>query len=130
MMASLLWRLTVLVCDPLGLWRYLLIQPALAAAGLIGLRHQPSATDGDDVHSTKLAATPTKTGGNSTNKNGDGGGRRAGAERTARELAYRATILAMGAAALIWAAVFMYLTFYYTYMPAVEHVYPVRMQYE
>lgn len=128
-MLGLLWRLTIIVCDPLGLWRYLLIQPALAVAGLIGLRDHPAADESDG----KTKDTKLTTGGTSKKSSGGskhGGGRRAGAERTAREFVYRATFLSMGAAALIWAAVFMYLTFYYTYMPAVEHVYPVRMQFE
>lgn len=49
---------------------------------------------------------------------------------TAREIIIKLLILALAAAVIIWMAVFMYIAFYYTYMPAIAHIRPVHMQFE
>lgn len=49
---------------------------------------------------------------------------------TARDVAVKASVLTFAAALIIWASIFMYITFYYTYMPAIEHIRPVFMQFE
>ncbi|XP_055711005.1 seipin [Phlebotomus papatasi] len=47
-----------------------------------------------------------------------------------RELLLKALIVLFAAAVIIWTAVFMYITFYYTYMPAIAHMRPVHMQFK
>ncbi|XP_059616720.1 seipin [Phlebotomus argentipes] len=47
-----------------------------------------------------------------------------------RELLLKALIVFFAGAVVIWTAVFMYITFYYTYMPAIAHMRPVHMQFE
>lgn len=49
---------------------------------------------------------------------------------SARELVIKLAILALAAALIIWMAVFMYIAFYYTYMPAIAHTRPVHMQFK
>lgn len=49
---------------------------------------------------------------------------------TARDIALRTTFITFAAAIIIWVSIFMYITFYYTYMPAIEHLRPVHIQYE
>lgn len=49
---------------------------------------------------------------------------------TAREIIIKVFILALAAAVVIWMAVFMYIAFYYTYMPAIAHIRPVHMQFK
>lgn len=50
--------------------------------------------------------------------------------KKSQDLAIRVSLLVLASTALIWLAVFMYLTFYYMYMPVVEHILPVNIQYE
>lgn len=47
-----------------------------------------------------------------------------------RETIFKTAIVALAAAVIIWLAIFMYIVFYYTYMPAITHVRPVHMQFE
>lgn len=47
-----------------------------------------------------------------------------------REVVIKLAILALAAAVIIWMAVFMYIAFYYTYMPAIAHIRPVHMQFK
>lgn len=49
---------------------------------------------------------------------------------SAREIFIKLLILALAAAVIIWMAVFMYIAFYYTYMPAIAHIRPVHMQFK
>lgn len=49
---------------------------------------------------------------------------------SAREIMIKFMILALASAIIIWMAVFMYIAFYYTYMPAVAHIRPVHMQFK
>lgn len=49
---------------------------------------------------------------------------------TTREVMIKLAILAFAAAIIIWMAVFMYIAFYYTYMPSIAHVRPVHMQFK
>ncbi|XP_069677157.1 seipin isoform X1 [Periplaneta americana] len=47
-----------------------------------------------------------------------------------RELAFRGGIVALVAAIILWIAIFLYVAFYYTYMPSISHVRPVHLQFE
>lgn len=49
---------------------------------------------------------------------------------SAREVAIKLSILGLAAAVILWLAVFMYIAFYYTYMPAIAHNRPVHMQFK
>ncbi|CAD7090577.1 unnamed protein product [Hermetia illucens] len=49
---------------------------------------------------------------------------------TIRDLIFRMAIVALAIAIIIWTAVFMYVAFYYTHMPAIAHTRPVNMQFE
>lgn len=49
---------------------------------------------------------------------------------SAREIFFKLGILALAAAVIIWMAIFMYIAFYYTYMPAIAHIRPVHMQFK
>lgn len=49
---------------------------------------------------------------------------------SARGIAVKLTVGAMAAAIIIWTSVFMYIAFYYTYMPAIGHIRPVHMQFK
>lgn len=49
---------------------------------------------------------------------------------SAREILFKLAILALAAAVVIWLAIFMYIAFYYTYMPAIAHIRPVHMQFK
>lgn len=49
---------------------------------------------------------------------------------SAKELLYRVGILSLFSAAILWISVFMYVVFYYTYMPNVTHVRPVHLQFK
>lgn len=49
---------------------------------------------------------------------------------SAREVAFKLAIVALAAAVIIWLAIFMYIAFYYTYMPAIAHIRPVHMQFK
>ncbi|CAG9113700.1 unnamed protein product [Plutella xylostella] len=60
------------------------------------------------------------------------GYRRRGAAglRGAREALLRAAVVAVFVSAILWLSVFMYVVFYYTYMPNVTHVRPVHLQFK
>lgn len=47
-----------------------------------------------------------------------------------KELVYRAGIVAVFLSAILWISIFMYVVFYYTYMPNVTHVRPVHLQFK
>lgn len=49
---------------------------------------------------------------------------------SAREILLKFSIVALAAAIIIWLAIFMYIAFYYTYMPAIAHIRPVHMQFK
>lgn len=49
---------------------------------------------------------------------------------SARELLYRAGIVTVFLTAILWISIFMYVIFYYTYMPNVTHVRPVHLQFK
>ncbi|XP_049882296.1 seipin [Pectinophora gossypiella] len=49
---------------------------------------------------------------------------------SARELLYQAGIVTVFVTAILWISVFMYVVFYYTYMPNVTHVRPVHLQFK
>lgn len=49
---------------------------------------------------------------------------------SARELIFKTAIVVLAAAVIIWLAIFMYIVFYYTYMPIITHIRPVHMQFE
>ncbi|XP_014088691.1 seipin [Bactrocera oleae] len=49
---------------------------------------------------------------------------------TMKELVLRLGLIAFAVVLIIWIAVFMYVTFYYTYMPAISHTRPVHMQFK
>lgn len=47
-----------------------------------------------------------------------------------KEVAFKVSIVAISSAIVIWTAVFMYIAFYYTFIPAVAHTRPIYMQFE
>jgi seipin len=47
-----------------------------------------------------------------------------------RELVLKAGVVALVAAVIIWVSIFLYVAFYYTYMPSISHVRPVHLQFE
>lgn len=47
-----------------------------------------------------------------------------------KELIYRAGILIVFLSAILWISIFMYIAFYYTYMPNITHVRPVHLQFK
>ncbi|XP_017483445.1 PREDICTED: seipin isoform X1 [Rhagoletis zephyria] len=47
-----------------------------------------------------------------------------------KELVLRVGLVAFAVVLIIWIAVFMYVAFYYTYMPAISHTRPVHMQFK
>lgn len=47
-----------------------------------------------------------------------------------KELIYKAGILLVFFSAILWISVFMYIVFYYTYMPNVSHIRPVHLQFK
>lgn len=47
-----------------------------------------------------------------------------------KELLIRAAIVTVFVTAILWISVFMYVVFYYTYMPNVTHVRPVHLQFK
>lgn len=49
---------------------------------------------------------------------------------SAREVIIRLGIIMFAGSVIIWTAIFMYIAFYYTYMPAIAHMRPVNMQFE
>ncbi|ODN05679.1 Seipin [Orchesella cincta] len=49
---------------------------------------------------------------------------------TAQQTIYRAIIVLLTVTAILWMAVFLYVAFYYSYMPAISHTRPVHLQFE
>uniref|UniRef100_T1GGZ0 Seipin n=1 Tax=Megaselia scalaris TaxID=36166 RepID=T1GGZ0_MEGSC len=49
---------------------------------------------------------------------------------TIRDVILRIGFVAFMVALIIWSAIFMYVTFYYAYMPAMSHTRPVHMQFK
>ncbi|KAJ6638302.1 Seipin [Pseudolycoriella hygida] len=49
---------------------------------------------------------------------------------SAKEFALKASVVAIISAVIIWIAVFLYLAFYYSFIPTVAHTRPVYMQFE
>ncbi|XP_069363338.1 seipin [Maniola hyperantus] len=47
-----------------------------------------------------------------------------------KELLYRAAIVLVFLSAILWISIFLYVIFYYTYMPNVTHVRPVHLQFK
>lgn len=47
-----------------------------------------------------------------------------------KEILYKLVIIAVFSSAILWMSVFMYVAFYYTYMPNVAHVRPVHLQFK
>ncbi|XP_072933972.1 seipin [Epargyreus clarus] len=47
-----------------------------------------------------------------------------------KELLYKAGVITVFFAAILWVSIFMYVIFYYTYMPNVTHVRPVHLQFK
>ncbi|XP_073829852.1 lipid droplet biogenesis associated protein seipin [Musca autumnalis] len=94
---NILLRLIVFCCDPLGLWRRFLIQPARNV--------------GNNIYERVKVKADQKV-------------------ESMRELVLRIGLIAFVVALIIWAAVFMYASFYYAYMPAISHTRPVHMQFK
>ena len=46
-----------------------------------------------------------------------------------RELIFKGAGVALVAAIVIWVAIFLYVAFYYTYIPSVSHIRPVHLQF-
>lgn len=46
-----------------------------------------------------------------------------------RELVLKVGVVALVAAVIIWVSIFLYVAFYYTYMPSISHVRPVHLQF-
>lgn len=47
-----------------------------------------------------------------------------------RELVVKAGVVAFVVAVIIWVSIFLYVAFYYTYMPSISHVRPVHLQFK
>lgn len=97
--------LLINLVDPFGLLRKVVVQPALGTAALFGLYDERAASDDSCSGVAKNNAS-------------------------ARDIAVKATFLAFATAVIIWMSIFMYIAFYYTYMPAIEHIRPVHIQFE
>lgn len=96
--------LLINLVDPFGLLRKVVVQPALGTAALFGFYDARAASD-DSCYGERTNAS-------------------------ARDIAVKATFLAFATAVIIWMSIFMYIAFYYTYMPAIEHIRPVHIQFE
>lgn len=46
-----------------------------------------------------------------------------------REVIFRGTVVALTTALLVWLSIFMYLAFYYTFVPVISHERPVHLQF-
>lgn len=46
-----------------------------------------------------------------------------------RELVFKGVGIALVAAVIVWIAIFLYVAFYYTYIPSVSHIRPVHLQF-
>lgn len=49
--------------------------------------------------------------------------------QSARHTVFRIGVIAAIAIIVIWLSIFLYITFYYTYMPSMSHVRPVHLQF-
>ena len=49
---------------------------------------------------------------------------------TARDVGLKTIVVCFAVALVLWISIFTYISFYYAYMPAVEHIRPVFMQIE
>jgi seipin len=47
-----------------------------------------------------------------------------------RDLIFKGGVVALVAAVIIWVAIFVYVAFYYTYMPSISHVRAVHLQFK
>lgn len=47
-----------------------------------------------------------------------------------RDVLFRGSIIAFITSLLVWLSIFMYLAFYYAYVPAISHERPVYLQFE
>jgi len=47
-----------------------------------------------------------------------------------RELVFKGAGVALVATVIVWVAIFLYVAFYYTYIPSVSHIRPVHLQFE
>lgn len=47
-----------------------------------------------------------------------------------KEILFRAGIITVFVSAILWLSIFMYVVFYYTYMPNVTHMRPVHLQFK
>lgn len=47
-----------------------------------------------------------------------------------KEIIYRLAVLSVFLSASLWISIFLYVAFYYTYMPNVTHVRPVHLQFK
>ena len=47
-----------------------------------------------------------------------------------RELFVKGGVVALVAAVILWFAIFLYVAFYYAYMPSISHVRPVHLQFK
>jgi seipin len=47
-----------------------------------------------------------------------------------REVVFKGGVVALVAAAVIWVAIFLYVAFYYTYMPSISHIRTVHLQFK
>jgi seipin len=46
-----------------------------------------------------------------------------------RELVFKGAGVALVTAVIVWVAIFLYVAFYYTYIPSVSHIRPVHLQF-
>lgn len=46
-----------------------------------------------------------------------------------REVIFRGTVVALSTALLVWLSIFMYVAFYYAYVPTILHEHPVYLQF-
>jgi seipin len=49
---------------------------------------------------------------------------------TAQETLYKVILVLLTVTALLWMSIFLYATFYYSYMPPVSHTRPVHLQFK
>lgn len=132
-MNQLVSNLALKILDPLHIIRSLFIIPAT----LLGFhdlrqheRHIPDDEDDDDYDDGDDDDNDV---GQSGPEDDDGSSQRRKSRNespTARDIALKTTFITFVAAIIIWVSIFMYITFYYTYMPAIEHLRPVHIQYE
>lgn len=49
---------------------------------------------------------------------------------TVKDILLRGAIIALTTSIIVWLAIFMYIVFYYTYMPSISHIRPVHLQFK